>query len=73
MRPRRFLSLNGVGCICLLPEMSSDFLFAFSRKLRERVACYPKGAWPLVVLWPFGSVDLIYNAMDTEGKSLPED
>jgi len=53
--------------------MSSDFLFAFSRKLRERVACYPKGAWPLVVLWPFGSVDLIYNAMDTEGKSLPED
>jgi hypothetical protein len=30
------------------------------------------GARPLIILWPFGPVVLVYDVMDTEGKPLPE-
>ena len=32
-----------------------------------------KGARPLLILWPFGPVALVYDVMDTEGRDLPED
>ena len=35
---------------------------------------YPKDdARPLLILWPFGPVALVYDVLDTEGRALPED
>lgn len=31
------------------------------------------GARPLLILWPFGPVALVYDVMDTEGNKLPDD
>ncbi|MFZ5572865.1 MAG: ImmA/IrrE family metallo-endopeptidase [Thermodesulfobacteriota bacterium] len=40
---------------------------------RERFGRRPKEkARPLLILWPFGPVALVYDEMDTEGKDLPE-
>lgn len=40
----------------------------------ERFRRWPKeGARPLLILWPFGPVALVYDVMDTEGAPLPED
>jgi IrrE N-terminal-like domain len=38
----------------------------FSRKPKD-------GARPLLILWPFGPVALVYDVMDTNGKELPRD
>lgn len=47
---------------------------ASARDWRERFDRWPKeGARPLLILWPFGPVALVYDVMDTEGKPLPED
>jgi hypothetical protein len=32
-----------------------------------------ENARPLLILWPFGPVALVYDVQDTEGKDLPED
>lgn len=32
-----------------------------------------EGARPLLILWPFGPVALVYDVMDTEGEELPRD
>lgn len=32
-----------------------------------------EGARPLLILWPFGPVALVYDVMDTEGAELPRD
>jgi hypothetical protein len=40
----------------------------------QRSGRRPKeGARPLIILWPFGPVALVYDVMDTEGEPLPED
>jgi hypothetical protein len=40
----------------------------------RRFGRYPKeGARPLLILWPFGPVALVYDVQDTEGKELPRD
>ena len=31
------------------------------------------GARPLLIMWPFGAVALVYDVVDTEGRELPED
>ncbi|GIK14748.1 MAG: ImmA/IrrE family metallo-endopeptidase [Candidatus Brocadia sp. AMX2] len=47
---------------------------ASARDWRERFDRWPKeGARPLLILWPFGPVALVYDVMDTKGKPLPED
>lgn len=47
---------------------------ASSRDWRERFQRTPKAdARPLLILWPFGPVALVYDVEDTEGKPLPED
>lgn len=47
---------------------------ASARDGRERFGRSPKeGARPLVILWPFGPVALVYDVMDTGGEALPED
>ena len=35
--------------------------------------CPKDGARPLLILWPFGPVALVYDVVDTEGKDLPKD
>lgn len=45
---------------------ANDWWTRFRRK--------PKAdARPLLILWPFGPVALVYDVQDTEGKDLPED
>lgn len=40
----------------------------------ERFGRKPKdGARPLLILWPFGPVALVYDVLDTDGEELPED
>lgn len=43
-----------------------DWQERFDRKVKV-------GARPLLILWPFGPVALVYDVLDTEGKELPED
>jgi hypothetical protein len=43
-----------------------DWRERFGRRLKE-------GARPLLILWPFGPVALVYDVQDTEGRLLPED
>ena len=43
-----------------------DWWVKFGRRPKE-------GARPLLILWPFGPVALVYDAPDTEGNDLPED
>ena len=43
-----------------------DWWVKFRRRPKE-------GARPLLMLWPFGPVALVYDATDTEGDDLPED
>lgn len=41
---------------------------------KERFGRRPKeNARPLLILWPFGPVALVYDVHDTEGKEIPED
>jgi hypothetical protein len=41
-----------------------DWWMRFQRRPKE-------GAWPLLILWPFGPVALVYDVLDTEGNALP--
>lgn len=43
-----------------------DWKFRFGRKPKE-------GSRPLLILWPFGPVALVYDVVDTEGEELPRD
>ena len=43
-----------------------DWWTRFERKPKE-------DARPLLILWPFGPVALVYDVQDTDGKPLPED
>ena len=43
-----------------------DWRVRFGRTLAE-------GARPLLILWPFGPVALVYDVVDTEGDDLPKD
>ncbi len=45
---------------------ADDWLERFGRRPKE-------GARPLLILWPFGPVALVYDEVDTEGAPLPED
>ena len=47
---------------------------ASARDWLERFGRWPKeGARPLLILWPFGPVALVFDVADTEGRDLPED
>jgi hypothetical protein len=43
-----------------------DWSFKFNRSIKE-------GARPLLILWPFAPVALVYDVDDTEGHDLPDD
>lgn len=70
-RLRNFAPFNAM----LLQVQKPGLNYAASaRDWRERFGRRPKeGTRPLLILWPFGPVALVYDVMDTEGKELPED
>lgn len=71
VRLRNFAPFNAMLLQVQKPGLSYA---ASARDWRERFCRRPKeGARPLLILWPFGPVALVYDVMDTEGKQLPED
>ncbi len=71
VRLRNFAPFNAM----LLQVQKPGLRFAASEHdWRMRFGRTPKeAARPLLILWPFGPVALVYDVMDTEGKPLPED
>ncbi|MDP2863108.1 MAG: ImmA/IrrE family metallo-endopeptidase [Desulfobacterales bacterium] len=72
VRLRNFAPFNAM----LLQVQKPGLRYAASaRDWRDRFGRTPKvGARPLLILWPFGPVALVYDVMDTEGgDTLPED
>lgn len=71
VRLRNFAPFNAMLLQVQKPGLTyaasaADWLARFGRK--------PKyGARPLLILWPFGPVALVYDVMDTEGRDLPRD
>jgi hypothetical protein len=71
VRLRNFAPFNAMLLQVQKPGLSYA---ASAHDWRERFGRWPKeGARPLLILWPFGPVALVYDVMDTEGKPLPED
>lgn len=70
VRLRNFAPFNAM----LLQVQKPGLNYAASaRDWRERFGRTIKdGARPLLILWPFGPVALVYDQMDTEGKPLPD-
>jgi len=71
VRLRNFAPFNAMLLQIQKPGLSyaasaSDWWERFQRKPKPNVR-------PLLILWPFGPVALVYDVMDTEGKQLPED
>ena len=71
IRLRNFAPFNAM----LLQVQKPGLTYAASaRDWHERFGRFPKeGARPLLILWPFGPVALVYDVMDTEGDPLPKD
>src|ERR1700730_4829052 len=71
IRLRNFAPFNAM----LLQVQKPGLRFAASAvDWRDRFGRRPKaGARPLLILWPFGPVALVYDVQDTEGKDLPQD
>lgn len=71
VRLRNFAPFNAMLLHVQKPGLSYA---ASARDWRERFGRKPKdGARPLLILWPFGPVALVYDVLDTEGKPLPTD
>lgn len=70
VRLRNFAPFNAMLLQIQKPGLSHALLtkewLAFGRRPKE-------GARPLLILWPFGPVALVYDILDTEGEPLPED
>ena len=71
IRLRNFAPFNAMLLQVQKPGLSYA---ASARDWRERFdRTVKEAARPLLILWPFGPVALVYDVMDTEGKVLPED
>lgn len=70
IRLRNFAPFNAM----LLQIQKPGLMYAASaRDWRERFERWPKeDARPLLILWPFGPVALVYDVQDTDGKDLPD-
>ncbi|HWQ93608.1 MAG TPA: ImmA/IrrE family metallo-endopeptidase [Clostridia bacterium] len=71
VRLRNFAPFNAMLLQVQNPGLSyaasaHDWQARFGRSIKE-------GARPLLILWPFGPVALVYDVQDTEGKPLPKD
>lgn len=71
VRLRNFAPFNAM----LLQVQKPGLTYAASaHDWRDRFGRSPKeGARPLLILWPFGPVALVYDVLDTEGDELPQD
>jgi hypothetical protein len=71
VRLRNFAPFNAM----LLQVQKPGLRYAASAEdWDKRFGRWPKeGARPLLILWPFGPVALVYDLIDTEGHALPED
>src|SRR5262249_20011276 len=71
VRLRNFAPFNAM----LLQLQKPGLRYAASaHDWRTRFGRWPKeGARPLLILWPFGPVALVYDVIDTTGKPLPKD
>lgn len=71
IRLRNFAPFNAM----LLQVQKPGLRFAASAEdWRDRFGRKPKeGARPLLILWPFCPVALVYDVQDTEGRDLPQD
>lgn len=70
-RLRNFAPFNAMLLQVQKPGLSYA---ASARDWLERFDCTPKqGARPLIILWRFGPVALVYDVQDIEGAPLPED
>lgn len=70
VRLRNFAPFNAMLLQVQKPGLSyaasaSDWKYRFDRVPKE-------GARPLLILWPFGPVALVYDVLDTDGKPLPD-
>lgn len=70
VRLRNFAPFNAMLLQVQKPGLSyaasaSDWKYRFDRTPKE-------GARPLLILWPFGPVALVYDYLDTEGRELPQ-
>jgi len=71
VRLRNFAPFNAMLLQVQKPGLSYA---ASARDWRERFCRTLKvGARPLLILWPFGPVALVYDVLDTEGDDLPQD
>jgi hypothetical protein len=71
IRLRNFAPFNAMLLQVQKPGLSYA---ASARDWRERFGRTLKdGARPLLILWPFGPVALVYDVQDTKGKDLPQD
>jgi hypothetical protein len=71
VRLRNFAPFNAMLLQVQKPGLSyaasaSDWRNRFERRPKQ-------GARPLLILWPFGPVALVYDIQDTEGEALPKD
>ena len=71
VRLRNFAPFNAMLLQVQKPGLTyaasaDDWRLRFGRKPKE-------GARPLLILWPFAPVALVYDVMDTEGEDLPAD
>ncbi len=71
VRLRNFAPFNAMLLQLQKPGLSYA---ASAHDWRKKFGRYPKeDARPLLILWPFGPVALVYDVMDTDGDDLPED
>lgn len=71
VRLRNFAPFNAMLLHIQKPGLSyaasvRDWKERFGRTVKE-------GARPLLIMWPFGPVALVYDVQETEGKPLPKD
>lgn len=70
-RLRNFAPFNAMLLHVQKPGISYA---ASARDWRERFGrTIKENARPLLILWPFGPVAMVYDQLDTEGQALPED
>lgn len=71
VRLRNFAPFNAMLLQIQKPGLSYA---ASAHDWKTRFGRWPKeGARPLLILWPFAPVALVYDVQDTEGKELPRD
>lgn len=70
-RMRNFAPFNAM--LLAIQKPGLRFAASFDDWLKRFGRTPKPDARPLLILWPFGPIALVYDAIDTEGDDLPED